>query len=436
MKLSVLKNTVRWLCSTGLILLFGAGFSMQAVAQTGCGGSIGINTDPNTIINPIQLNQVPEEFPLRIQMRPAAGQDSFPLRVEAARFALTCADNDDAVPCTYGNDAGALSGEIPIVFQGLDLGDPGTCAVTDVIENPADLGPGTIRFTFDELTLDQAGCTVNFWVDVNDKGTDSTPLQLTPAAEADGICDTGTGTILSGSAAGSALILVATVPDIELLKEISIDGGATWHDANDASTAPIAEFPSGAEYRLTVTNTGTADLTDVVINDATLGISDVAIADLTVGETVILGSGDIAALSSATACDSGGTFQNIASVNAVSVDDGSGVSDNDPANLTCVGMDVIKSGDTLAKVGDNVEYVFTLQNLSDMNLSNCTADDSVLGVVFGPVEVLAPGSTDAYASRTALDTDPSTLFNVVTLNCDAVGAVNTVNLSAQDDHSV
>ncbi|MGK7296380.1 MAG: DUF7507 domain-containing protein [Candidatus Wenzhouxiangella sp. M2_3B_020] len=283
-----------------------------------------------------------------------------------------------------------------------------------------------MTFNFPPFTSDNGGCTVFFDVEVVDIGTDASPAVLQSAAQVNGSCDEFT----DGSANGSLAVFFQTVPGIALRKEISVDGGATWYDANSAGSAPYAEFPSGAEYRLIVENTGTADLENVTINDSTLGIVDENIGFLGFGETIVLAAGDIAALSQSQVCDGSGTFTNVADVAGTSVDDDTIVTDDDPANLVCVGLDVAKSADPLGKIGDTVNYEINLINNSDVTLQNCIADDSLLSTVFtGPLD---PGSTILNPSRTAQAGDPDTLINEVTLDCDAVGPVNTVNLNAVD----
>ncbi|MDT8408138.1 MAG: hypothetical protein RQ741_00935, partial [Wenzhouxiangellaceae bacterium] len=425
-----MKTHARQLCTGAALVLATVGFSAQAVAQSGCGGSIGISTDPNTILDPIQFTGYPQGEPVAITVNPAAGNLSLPLTVGGVRYALTCADNGDRVPCSFGNDTGAASGEIPITFAGLAT-DPGTCGVTAITENSALLGPGTLEFDFPAQALDQEGCTINFNVIVNDRGTDGTPLRLTPAAEANGICEVDGGSPIAGDAAGSAIIRLVTVPDIELLKQISTDGGTTWFDADDAANAPYAEFPSGAEYRLLVSNTGTADLVDVTVNDSTLGITDVNIGDLAVGQSVTLDSGDITALSQAQVCDSGGTYENLAMVTGTSADDGSSVTDDDPANLVCVGIGLEKTADDIGKVGDVVDYRISLINNSGFDLNNCTATDTLLDTGFTN-QVLPVAGEVLNLSRAVQGSDPDPLINQASLNCEVVGPVNSVNLVATD----
>jgi hypothetical protein len=132
-----------------------------------------------------------------------------------------------------------------------------------------------------------------------------------------------------------AFMVCVGTPAIEIRKDISIDNGVTWHDANDAGSAPVAQAPSGALYRFVVTNTGTAPLINVVVADAELGIPSTPIANLAVGQSVIVGSGQIPALNVAERCDSAGEVTNVASVNAESAETGAGVTDSDPAVLVC-----------------------------------------------------------------------------------------------------
>ena len=83
-------------------------------------------------------------------------------------------------------------------------------------------------------------------------------------------------------------------------------------------SAPTAVFPSGAKYRLTVTNIGSAPLTNVVVNDPTLGIVNHPVGNLAVGDSVILDQGDITALFVDDRCTRSGTFANTASTSGAS----------------------------------------------------------------------------------------------------------------------
>ncbi|MEX2205020.1 MAG: hypothetical protein WEF50_02195 [Myxococcota bacterium] len=130
-------------------------------------------------------------------------------------------------------------------------------------------------------------------------------------------------------------------PAIDIEKEISIDGGATWFDADDEASAPSAEAPHGALYRLTVKNTGNIALVAVLVNDASLGLVNVPVGDLAVGETRVLTSTTpgFEKLNVPDRCAEAGTIVNVSDVSGVYGLDGSEtpltVTDADPALLLC-----------------------------------------------------------------------------------------------------
>lgn len=127
--------------------------------------------------------------------------------------------------------------------------------------------------------------------------------------------------------------LVCTPPPcIDLEKQISIDGGTTWLDADTVDAAAIAEAPHDAMYRLIVTNCGSVDLANVAVTDPTLGIN-YSIGNLAVGASVTLTSGDIPQLDVPVRCSTAGAFDNIACVSGTA----NGVTENDcdPAWLVC-----------------------------------------------------------------------------------------------------
>lgn len=130
-------------------------------------------------------------------------------------------------------------------------------------------------------------------------------------------------------------------PAIDLEKEISIDGGATWFDADDEASAPTAQATHAADYRLIVTNTGTVALTDVEVTDASLGLVAVEIGDLAAGEQRVLVSGTpgFSALHVADRCSEAGTIVNVSDVSGVyglgEEDTQLFVTDTDPALLIC-----------------------------------------------------------------------------------------------------
>jgi hypothetical protein len=109
-------------------------------------------------------------------------------------------------------------------------------------------------------------------------------------------------------------------------------------------------------------------------------------------------------------------------------------SDSHSVNLFYPAIAADKTGDTLSKVGDGVDYTFTLSNNSstDTPALDCTAEDTLLGTIFDGT--LPLGDTVINKSRTVQQGDPDPLNNTVTLTCSPAGFPNV--LTASDSHSV
>ena len=384
------------LLSSLLVAAIAAALPTAVLAQDqGCGGSISISTDPNTTTpNEIPFTGAPLGEVVRITLTAGKGIGTLDLTVNEVDYALTCTDNNDSVPCVNGNDI-AASGGAPIAFLG-NVG--GTCGATNA--TTTDNGDSTVSFMFAPVVLGVAGCTVEFDVTVNDKGTDASPLILTGAAASNtGTCPAGG---LQGAARGSVAIFLKTVPEIAIVKEISVDGETTWVDANTEGTAPVVPFPSDALYRFTVENTGTAPLVDITVEDADLGIAPTAIANLAPGETVVIDSGSVGfeALAVLDRCTNAGVFANTATATGTSGDDATVVMDTDPAVLVCVGtpdIEIVKEitidgGTTWFDANDapsapqaefpsDAWYRLTVTNSGTTDLFNVTVNDPTLGIV-------------------------------------------------------
>jgi uncharacterized repeat protein (TIGR01451 family) len=190
-------------------------------------------------------------------------------------------------------------------------------------------------------------------------------------------------------------------PMIEVKKEISLDNGVTWHDANvepfpTAVTDPLN--PVTALYRITVTNVGDVPLTGVLVNDATLGIVDYAPVGtggpgvLAVDESVEIDSGDIAALRVQNRCATTGEKANVAAVEGYSTA-GSKDEDTDAATVECIGQPAIKVTKEVSADGVTFEdastsavapsdgwYRITVENIGTVDLENVTISDAILGL--------------------------------------------------------
>lgn len=208
-----------------------------------------------------------------------------------------------------------------------------------------------------------------------------------------------------------ATITSSAQPSILVLKEISIDDGQTWLDANDVGTAAVAVFPSGALYRITVENDGSVALKNVEVDDTELGIANHVIGNLAVGQIVVLTSGELGQLDVAEVCDGRGTFTNTAQASGESQADDTPVNDSDAAVLQCIGeasIDIVKEisvdggntwfdGETPPQEPpSDAWYRITLTNDGTAPLEDIVLQDGDLPVPllvedFSAFEPLAPG---------------------------------------------
>ncbi|MEN8207245.1 MAG: hypothetical protein ABFS24_14740, partial [Pseudomonadota bacterium] len=111
--------------------------------------------------------------------------------------------------------------------------------------------------------------------------------------------------------------------------------------------------------------------------------------------------------------------------------------DSHSVNLFQPAFSVTKDGDATSKVGDDVDYAFTLTNASSADTPPlvCTATDTLLGTVFATA-MLPPGNTVINRTRTVLAGDPDPLPNTVTLSCSLPDGFTNVLNNAQDSHMV
>lgn len=79
------------------------------------------------------------------------------------------------------------------------------------------------------------------------------------------------------------------------------------------------------------------------------------------------------------------------------------------------GIDVTKSGDSSARVGDTVNYTITVTNSGGTKLVNVKVDDPMFGGVIATIPQLLPGASQTYdLSHVVTDTDADPLDNTVT----------------------
>ena len=243
-------------------------------------------------------------------------------------------------------------------------------------------------------------------------------------------------------------------PDIEIVKEVSVDGGATYVDANDVGSAPTIPLNSGVLYRITVRNIGAEDLVNVEIDDATLGIVGFVVGNLAVGQEVILTEGQIPELEVANRCATPGTITNVAVVIGDGTPSGDPVTDSDPAVVECEGqpnieivkevsvdggatyVDANSSGDPdvpTIPLGSGVLYRITVRNIGATDLANVLINDPILGIagffigdlLVGAEVILTEGQIPALEVANRCET-PGTVTNVALVFGQEVGTGDQV----------
>lgn len=226
---------------------------------------------------------------------------------------------------------------------------------------------------------------------------------------------TAAGTAVTSGApvddSDDAFLVCVGLPDVEVTKEISIDGGVSWVDG----TAGPVEFPSGALYRITVENTGQVDLVDVTIDDTLIPNGPYVVGDLAVGDVAIVTDGEWSELDMAQVCNSSGMYQNVADVTATSAEfEGDETTATDDATLDCIGPPMISILKEVslddgaswhdanqppyptAVVDDTVDtalYRLTVSNIGTVALFDVLVNDTQLGIVDYLVGSLNPGES-------------------------------------------
>ncbi|MBC7170730.1 hypothetical protein H5T54_07400, partial [Candidatus Bipolaricaulota bacterium] len=205
-------------------------------------------------------------------------------------------------------------------------------------------------------------------------------------------------------------------PAIDIEKLVSVDGGATWVDA-DTATGPYALAGSTVKFKVVVTNTGNVALTSVGVTDTDFTFAGVV-------TSLAVGASDESDVLSVTAVV--GQHENEATASGTPPV-GAAVSDKDKAHYfgAAPSIDLVKTG-TLnlgpngqADAGDTISYTFAVTNTGNVPLTNVTVADPKVTVVGGPIASLAAGATDTTTFTgtyvlTQADIDAGTFTNTAT----------------------
>jgi uncharacterized repeat protein (TIGR01451 family) len=189
---------------------------------------------------------------------------------------------------------------------------------------------------------------------------------------------------------------------IDVEKSVSVDGGATWQDA-DTATGPYLFSGTNPQFRFEVTNTGEVPLTDVAITDTVYGA-------VTIQDTLAAGASAQAVITGTWAV---GQHTNTATATGSYTDATLGavtVTDSDATNYYGASLAIdletyvsVDNGTTWydADVQATQPYLinntssrlgFVVTNTGNVPLANIVITDTVYNVV-GTIGTLAPGGS-------------------------------------------
>jgi uncharacterized repeat protein (TIGR01451 family) len=206
----------------------------------------------------------------------------------------------------------------------------------------------------------------------------------------------------------------------------------------------LSKVGDSVDYTLTLKNTSSSDSPNLTctVSDPLVGVNKTVHlapggSDVTNASRVVQAGDSDPLVNTASASCSVDGFSNVLNASA-----------SHSVNLFQPSVKVVKSGDTLSKVGDPVDYTITVTNTSSSdspNLENGSIVDDVLGDLLDPANPYVTSSTCAavlptggscviHATRIVQAGDPDPLVNTVTVHYNPVGFPNDIH--ASDSHSV
>jgi hypothetical protein len=190
----------------------------------------------------------------------------------------------------------------------------------------------------------------------------------------------------------------------------------------EKSGAALAHEGDSVTYTFKVTNTGKADLFNVAVDDDVLGhIGDIASLPvgtsqtLTKAYTVPVGKKDI--VNTVTACGR--------DASKVEVCD----TDNHKLHPIHPAIAIVKTANPVSvNPGQSVTYTYKVTNTGDVDLTNVTVDDDILGHI-GTLPSLAVGATQTLTKAVTIQANSPTRNVATAVGTDPLGT----KVSAQDD---
>jgi uncharacterized repeat protein (TIGR01451 family) len=249
---------------------------------------------------------------------------------------------------------------------------------------------------------------------------------------------TATRTVMAGDADPLPNTVTATYDSAAALDGDEVSD-ADDHSVNlfqpsvtiDKSGTATSKVGDPVDYTITVDNTSSADTPDLscTVDDTLLGSYGPQVIasgdDWVINDSrVVEGTDPDPLVNTATVTCSPAGFPNV-------------LTDSDSHSVDLFGPSITfdKTGDTLSKVGDDVDYTITIGNTSTADTPDltCSVNDTLLGS-FGPYIIASGDSEVINTSWTVQAADPDPLVNTATVTCSVDGFPNV--LTASDGHSV
>jgi len=220
-------------------------------------------------------------------------------------------------------------------------------------------------------------------------------------------------------------------PDIMITKDISLDGGTSWLLA-DAAPSPKLLSGYNPNYRITVTNNGDTNLSNIMVTDADLDLSTCTFSTSLVKDAVTSciisipwtpGQNDNAASVSASYTDTFGNTQQVSDSNSASyfgVQTGLTILKEISLDNGVTWLDADTPGDlTLLSTGFAPKYRITLQNTGNVPLDVALNDPTVSlpGICKSGIlqpDDLTPGGSDQRVCETTAAWAAGTRTNTAT----------------------
>ena len=199
----------------------------------------------------------------------------------------------------------------------------------------------------------------------------------------------------------------------------------------DKTGDTLSKVGDDVNYTLTLNNTSSGDTPDLecTITDTMLGVNKQV--------TLASGASDVTNPTYTVQEGDSDPLENTANVTCspIGFPNVLEASDGHSVNLFQPSITFDKTGDTLSKIGDDVNYTLTLNNTSSGDTPDleCTITDTMLGVN-KPVTLASGASDVTNPTYTVQEGDSDPLENTASVTCSPIGYPNV--LEASDGHSV